>query len=154
VKKALVVMFMMIMMVSVKVHAGKGGLFGCCCGGDDGGGGGDSVYSSLVPNLGTRWIVDFEDFKKWFTQDGDCEIRTSRYHRSTLIEEDLKAGRGSKTLVFDGLDFMHKRVRNDKYIYLQLEDGKGTVIQKGNIIDREEGEIRDPNKGRGVRFYQ
>jgi hypothetical protein len=144
-KKVLVVLCMMILMISVKVYAGKG-LFGCCCGGDDGGGGDSSVHDSLVPDLGVEWTADFEELKKWYTVEGDCQMRTSMYG-SIPIKEDLKAGRGQKTLVIEGFDIMLKRVRNDMYIHLQSKGEKGTIIQKGSIIDCEGGEIRRPGGG-------
>jgi hypothetical protein len=146
-KKVLVVLCMMIMMISVKAYAGKG-LFGCCCGGGDVGGGG-SLHGSLVPNLGVEWTYNFEGFKKYYTADGDCEMRTDLCFRSKSIEveEDLKAGRGQKVFVIVGEDWMHKRVKGDVSIHLQSQDEKGTIIQKGSIIDCEGGEIRRPGGG-------
>jgi hypothetical protein len=140
-KKIVMMVLMLIMVSSVESYAGRG-LFGCCCGGGD-----EDCFEPLVTDLGIQWIHSFEGFKKWYTADGNCEMRVRSFYGSIEIEEDLKAGRGQKSLVIEGLDIMHKRVRGDVYKYL------GEIMEKGRIIDCENATIRKPNAGRGVPFY-
>jgi hypothetical protein len=151
-KRIMMMVLMLVLMSSVESYAGRG-LFGCCCGGGDEDG---ECSESLIPDLGIHWIGDFEDFKKYYTPDGDCEMRVCRDYASIEIKETLKAGRGQKTLLFEGYDndIMLKKVRGDVDTLIQLRGKKGTIMEKGRIIDCKNATIRRPNAGtgRGVPF--
>jgi hypothetical protein len=142
-KKTMMLMLMLMMLCKVNSYAGKG-IF-CCCDCDEVEG--PSVNRApLVPNLGTKRIPTFEKFREYFTANGDCEMRTLRVG-SIPIKEDLRAGRGQKTVVFGGLNNMHQRVMPDRYLHLQFIGERGTTIRKGSIIDCGVGEIYHTDGG-------
>ena len=137
---------MLVVLWDVNLYAGRGGLC-CCCDCDDE----DASLNRapLIPKLGTKWISDYEDFKRYFTADGDCEMRTSMY-ASIPIKEDVKAGRGSKSVLIEEIDFRRERVGSGIYIYIE----SGTTIYKGSVIDYEKGGLYRPGDERRVRFYK
>lgn len=135
-KKVVMMTFMFMMMWNVKSYAGKG--LCCCCDCDE-------EYASLnrahlIEDFGTKWIVGFEDFKKYYTADGHCEMHRSRIG-TIPIKEELRAGRGQKTLVYvyhNALNPLEKGPNS--YFYF-----RGSAIRKGSIIDYERAEIYHPD---------
>jgi hypothetical protein len=127
------------MLCKVNSYAGKG-IF-CCCDCDEVEG--PSVNRApLVPKLGSKYISSFEKFRKYYTADGDCEMRSPYTSSIIEIKEELRAGRGQKMVVFEGSDITHQRVRSDKFLYLQFrEERERMTIRKGSIIDCERGAI-------------
>ena len=142
-KKVVLLTLMCMMMWNVKSYAGKG--LCCCCDVDE-----DASLNRvpLIPNLGVKYIAKYEDFKQHFTADGDCEMRTSMVG-TIPIKEELRAGRGQKTLVLENLDIWLKRVGPDIDILIQSQRRTGTVIRKGSIIDCEASDVY----GRGTIYH-
>jgi hypothetical protein len=118
-----------------------------------GGGGDDGDCFESLTSLGVQYFPGYEAFKKYYTADGDCEMRTSRFG-SIEIKEDLKAGRGQKTIVFEYYN-PYKLLEKGPSVYchVQLRGKKGEIIRKGSIIDCEKARIRHPDEGMGIPFY-
>ena len=102
-KKRVMMMMMLVVLWDVNLYAGRGGLC-CCCDVDE-----DASLNRvpLIPKLGVKYIPSFEKFKKYYTVDGDCEIHTFRIG-TIPIKEELRAGRGQKTLVYEYDDAFEK----------------------------------------------
>jgi hypothetical protein len=141
-KKTMMMMLMLMMLCKVNSYAWKG-IF-CCCDCDEVEG--PSLNRApLVPKLGSKYISSFEKFKEYYTADGDCEMRPPHAGSIIEIKEKLRAGRGQKIVVFEGLNIWQQRVRPDRYLYIQFIGERGTVIRKGSIIDCERGAIYHPD---------
>ncbi|MDR2066510.1 MAG: hypothetical protein LBP57_01540 [Endomicrobium sp.] len=137
-KKVLMLSFLFVMFFNLESYAGRG-FFGCCCCDDDivesyGISNkpliAESVPTGSIPSEVT--VSKFDDFKKYYTADGECRIHIPPSCLFT-IREPIRSGRGNKGVVFD-----RKSGEEGKGVYLTYSDNQVKVlIRQGSVVHND-----------------